>query len=66
MSLDIALKAKDLVEKVNEWNEQVVAGLRRNDSANKPDRSMSVDIRKEFKSLRLELLELEKKRNERY
>ncbi len=66
MSLDIALKAKDLVEKVNEWNEQVVAGVGGNVSANKRARSMSVDIRKEFKSLRLELLELEKKRNERY
>ena len=62
MSLDIALRARDLVEKVNEWNEQVVAGVGGNVSANKRARSMSVSIRAEFKNLRFHLLELEKKK----
>lgn len=60
MSLEIALKAKELVQKVDDLNTQVVAAVGGNNSANKRARKMSVELRKEFKELRVNLLNLEK------
>ena len=62
MALEIALKAKKLVQDVNDWNEQVVAAVGGNKSANKRARTTSVEIRERFKNLRVDLLNLEKKK----
>lgn len=62
MSLDIALKAKELVQRVDVLNTQVVAAVGGNNSANKRARKLSVELRKEFKDLRVSLLNMEKGR----
>ena len=62
MSLDIALKAKELVQRVDALNTQVVAAVGGNNSANKRARKLSVELRKEFKDLRVSLLKMEKGR----
>lgn len=60
MSIGIAIKAQELVQDVQRWEQEVLAAVGGNVSANQRARKMSVMIRASMKELRFELLDLEK------
>lgn len=60
MALEIALRAQSLVQKAEAIAAEVTAAVGGNNSANKRARTLSIELRKDYKEMREQLLALEK------